>query len=544
MSNRQVELVVRRAGNPEQRLFLAPGVTHLGRAEDNDLVLADIGVSRRHARIIVNDAQVRYEDLGSGNGSFVRGRRVDRHVVGSGDEVVIDPFQLTFRFHGSRGPVPEDDETVRAPEADALESAPGRLVVLAGHRLAAAYPVTAAPLSLGRSEVRDVVLFDPAASRDHASIEMRADGFWLIDRGSANGTYVNELRVSGSHQLMSGDRVRIGATEFRFELSGAPAPALAAPPPAAAPPPMVSQPAMPAAPPPVAAPAPAPAPAPVAAPMPTPMAPPPQAPPARIRAVSQPPPPPRSRGGLTILVAVAGFFIVALGGAAVVGGLLYWKYGGVNLSAAPTPPGVGEAYSPTPGTEAEVSRLLAHGAQHAGQGRYLEAASKYYKIHKIDNGHPEARWRGYLACELVAFDVLSRDLTSRDVDERALRKEVRAALVQGQKAIEGDGDLAVAYDVVLDLMRKLPDNTELSQMARRLQSAAAEFVRSDEGKKLQKSLAKDIERGFEAIDAGDLDAARSSFEEVVDADSKRQTPQYYRAQEGLRLVEVRQHLGG
>ena len=174
----------------------------------------------------------------------------------------------------------------------------------------------------------------------------------------------------------------------------------------------------------------------------------------------------------------------------------------------------------------------------------LEAASKYYKIHKIDNGHPEARWRGYLACELVAFDVLSRDLTSRDVDERALRKEVRAALVQGQKAIEGDGDLAVAYDVVLDLMRKLPDNTELSQMARRLQSAAAEFVRSDEGKKLQKSLAKDIERGFEAIDAGDLDAARSSFEEVVDADSKRQTPQYYRAQEGLRLVEVRQHLGG
>lgn len=541
MSNRQVELVVRRAGNPEQRLFLSPGVTHMGRAEDNDLVLADIGVSRRHARIIVNESQVRYEDLGSGNGSFVRGRRVDRHVVGSGDEVVIDPFQLTFRFHGSRGPVPEDDETVRAPEADLLESAPGRLVVLAGHRLAAAYPVTSAPLSLGRSEVRDVVLFDPAASRDHAAIEMRADGFWLIDRGSANGTYANELRVAGSQQLASGDRIRIGATEFRFEMGGtaaAPAPVFDIPPPVLAPPPVAPHPVMPA-----PAPVAALAPAPVAAPMPTPVAPPPQAPPARIRAVSSPPLPRSSRGGLTVLVAVAGFLIVALGGAVVVGGLLFWKYGGLPTNV-PTPPGVGEVYTPTVGTEAEVDRLLAHGAQHAGQGRYLEAASKYYKIHKIDNGHPEARWRGYLACELVAFDVLARDLTSRDITERSLRKEVRSALVNGQKAIDGERDIAEAYDAVLGLMKKLPENTDLAQMARRLQSAAAEFVRSDEGKKLQKRLVKDIQRGFGALDGGDLDAAESAFGDVIDEDSRRQTPQYYRAQEGLRVVESRRNLGG
>ena len=38
------------------------GVTHLGRAEDNDLVLTDIGVSRRHARILVQPGSVWIED--------------------------------------------------------------------------------------------------------------------------------------------------------------------------------------------------------------------------------------------------------------------------------------------------------------------------------------------------------------------------------------------------------------------------------------------------------------------------------------------------
>jgi hypothetical protein len=69
LSSRQVELVVRRSGQPEWRRVLAQGVTQMGRAEDNDLVLPDIGVSRRHARIVVDRDEVRIEDLGSGNGT-------------------------------------------------------------------------------------------------------------------------------------------------------------------------------------------------------------------------------------------------------------------------------------------------------------------------------------------------------------------------------------------------------------------------------------------------------------------------------------------
>lgn len=541
MSNRQVELVVRRAGNPEQRLFLAPGVTHLGRAEDNDLVLADIGVSRRHARIIVNEAQVRFEDLGSGNGSFLRGRRVDRHVVVNGDEIVIDPFQLTFRVHGGRGPVPEDDETVRPPRVEELESAPARLVVLAGHRLAAAYPVGAAALSLGRSEVRDVVLFDPAASRDHAAIEVRADGYWLIDRGSANGTYVNELRVSGSHRLSTGDRIRIGATEFRFELSPNAAPAQlnqpgmpsVPPPPASAPPPV-------AAPPPVTAPppelAPAPAPVPVEAPLPA-TGPLPVTPPPASAA-----PAPQNTTWLVAAVALAGFFIVVLLAAVLGGGYVVYKNGGLP-SATPEPPGVGEVWQPGEDPDGEIARLMAQGAQHDGHGRYFDSAGRYYKVIKLDDGHPEARRRGYLACEMIAFDVLADDLLARDADARALRKEVRAALAQGEEALAGKANLADTYDLLHELSTKLPKNEDLAKMARRVKGTALRYTKSDDGVAHQKKVAAEVNAGFDAFASGDLDAAEASFEAATKADPDRQTPQYFRALDGLHAVKVARNFG-
>jgi FHA domain len=75
-----------------------------------------------------------------------------------------------------------------------------------------------APLTVGRGEQNDVELpGDDFASARHARFEPRPDGVWLSDMGSTNGTYVNGSRLDGPRKLASGDVVRIGATDLRFE---------------------------------------------------------------------------------------------------------------------------------------------------------------------------------------------------------------------------------------------------------------------------------------------------------------------------------------
>ena len=40
--------------------------------------------------------------------------------------------------------------------------------------------------------------------------------YYIVDNNSTNGTFVNDLRVSGRQRLNSNDMVRIGWNEFRF----------------------------------------------------------------------------------------------------------------------------------------------------------------------------------------------------------------------------------------------------------------------------------------------------------------------------------------
>lgn len=59
------------------RYSLRQGPTSIGRSDENDIVIADPLVSRRHARITLDDAGCTLTDLGGGNGTFLNGERVN-----------------------------------------------------------------------------------------------------------------------------------------------------------------------------------------------------------------------------------------------------------------------------------------------------------------------------------------------------------------------------------------------------------------------------------------------------------------------------------
>jgi pSer/pThr/pTyr-binding forkhead associated (FHA) protein len=58
----------------------------------------------------------------------------------------------------------------------------------------------------------------PTIGREHAVIEFKDDGYWLVDQGSINGTFVNGKRVREKVRLKDGNRVRFYDTEFVFSV--------------------------------------------------------------------------------------------------------------------------------------------------------------------------------------------------------------------------------------------------------------------------------------------------------------------------------------
>jgi len=83
-------------GSMQKTIYPLLGPTTIGRSADNTITLPDPTTSRNHARVIFADGKWVVEDLGSANGILIRGQRVKRVVLRSGDTFKIGG--ITFRF--------------------------------------------------------------------------------------------------------------------------------------------------------------------------------------------------------------------------------------------------------------------------------------------------------------------------------------------------------------------------------------------------------------------------------------------------------------
>jgi hypothetical protein len=71
---------------------------------------------------------------------------------------------------------------------------------------------------LGRGDRAEIRLEDPFASSRHARVYEQGNIVAIEDLGSTNGTYLNEELLESARPLHPGDRVRIGDSEFAFEV--------------------------------------------------------------------------------------------------------------------------------------------------------------------------------------------------------------------------------------------------------------------------------------------------------------------------------------
>ena len=89
-------LAIRCPGQPVTRLPVRPGTIRLGRSLDNDVVLSDDRVSRRHGQIGIRHGMLVYTDLGSTNGSFLNSGAVTEIALGPGDVLQLGSSTITI----------------------------------------------------------------------------------------------------------------------------------------------------------------------------------------------------------------------------------------------------------------------------------------------------------------------------------------------------------------------------------------------------------------------------------------------------------------
>jgi len=110
-------LVVEHGRDRGRDFVLQEGETTIGRGIDNEVILSDVSVSRRHVRIDREGSALTLHDLGSGNGTSVNGHRVRSVLLEDGDRIELGESVLVVRVPGAPLAAVDPAPIVPGPES-------------------------------------------------------------------------------------------------------------------------------------------------------------------------------------------------------------------------------------------------------------------------------------------------------------------------------------------------------------------------------------------------------------------------------------------
>lgn len=172
----------------------ATQVLSIGRGPENEIQLDYPMVSRKHARVMQSGNQWIIEDLNSANGTALNriDNKIRRSVLDPADEIYLGSFKI------SAGRILRERKLIQGEgEFERIRFQGNRMV-------------------LGRDPASGHPLNYPMISWRHAALDRTAEGVYVEDLGSRNGTYVNGVRISSRTLVRSGDEIGLGS--FRFTL--------------------------------------------------------------------------------------------------------------------------------------------------------------------------------------------------------------------------------------------------------------------------------------------------------------------------------------
>lgn len=183
----------------------------LGRADDNDLVLNDSSVSRRHARLSREGDQWMLEDLASASGTFIDSQQLPPNTptpLLPGQVVRLGVVQLVWE-------VAPPDTPPAAPPAPQARF--GVLLLDFPDGTRTPVPLDRPSLTLGQTPENDVVLNDRSVSPRHARLTVESGRLMITDLGRGITVDGTRLPANTPSLLAAGAICRVGRVTLRYQ---------------------------------------------------------------------------------------------------------------------------------------------------------------------------------------------------------------------------------------------------------------------------------------------------------------------------------------
>lgn len=207
----------------------------IGRGIDADVIVDNTAISREHTSIELKDGRYILSDLGSLNGTFVNGNKIDRGVyITEDDNIKLGKFKLAVAKDskmqgagiGSYGVHPDtDDKTIivnpkklseMAKNADSKE-AEHKLVLAEGHAVPDSISLKGKDsIKIGKDRSCDIILPGWFIAESQCYVVKHKNSYKIVPQRSWVKTFLNGTTIKDEHPLRKGDIIKIRSTKIRF----------------------------------------------------------------------------------------------------------------------------------------------------------------------------------------------------------------------------------------------------------------------------------------------------------------------------------------
>ncbi len=223
------EIVVKFEDQIIERVVSEKKRISIGRTSDNDIVLDNRGVSRKHAQIEFNDNAAVIIDNESLNGTFVNNRKISEEVLRHGDEITIGKFTLQFYSEGRREEcgasldgtmvlkTKKQQELLNNDKSqkEIIERMGGSVLLGEDNTDFSEYRIDREVTTIGKAKFVHVHAKGFLLSGIQAKIVSEQDEKVIVNLGRKGKTRVNGELVD-KHILKNGDIIQVGKSVYKF----------------------------------------------------------------------------------------------------------------------------------------------------------------------------------------------------------------------------------------------------------------------------------------------------------------------------------------